>query len=297
MGTVAVTDPEGGNLVLEHMTLDTDLQAFFHLPAGITTQTRIMAYFMSAMTPDKNPLPTPGVCTNLATTKGWPAYVGSPHTDIDVGTLTITGKNAAGTDVSIVVPRGTTATDQLNRPHDIFYQFLAPDADALLKSDSFYTVKFGGVAGGMPATTFNDAIYLSADYPGVMNPGIEDNGPLIAGTDFPVSWTPPTPVNKPPAGNLVGGDVLGVTWLIDLAGAPTHVCIVPASVGHFTIPGAAISEYKTIAAARGLPIDKVIMLRNAIAHQLVRLPTTDSANQRRVDMVTLACWAQIMTVQ
>jgi len=95
-GTVMVTDPEGGNLVLEHMKLDTQLQGFFKLPAGVTTQTRIMAYFMSAQTPNANPLPAPGVCTNLATTKGWPAFVGTPHTDIDVGTLTIKGKNAAG---------------------------------------------------------------------------------------------------------------------------------------------------------------------------------------------------------
>jgi|GEM_PF-5684930 len=296
-GMAAVTDAEGGNVVLEHMTLDTELQAFFKLPTGVTTQTRIMAYFMSAQTPDANPLPAPGVCTNLATTKGWPATVGMPHTDVDVGTLTIKGKNTAGADVSIDVPKQPKGNDQLNRPHDLFYQFLQPNADALLKSDSFYTVEFGGVAGGMPATTFKDAIYLSADYGGVMNPGIEDNGPLIPGTDFPVSWTPPNPVNKPAASNLVGGDILGVTWLVDLNGSPTHVCIVPASAGTFVIPGAAITEYKAAATARGTNPKKLIMLRNAIAHQVVRLPVTDSSNKRRIDMVTLACWAQLMDVQ
>ncbi|MEO7730782.1 MAG: hypothetical protein ABIY55_07415 [Kofleriaceae bacterium] len=292
-----ITDPEGGNVILEHMTLDTELQMAFHLPAGVKTQTRVIAYFMSAMTPNANPLPSAGVCTNLATTKGWPAYVGSPHTDIDVGTLTLKGKNAAGADVSIAVTKQGVGSDQIGRPHDVFYQLLQPTVDDLLKSDSSYSVQFGGVAGGMPATTFQDAIYLSADYADVQNPSIEDNGPLIAGTDYPVAWTPPVPVNRPPPSFLVGGDVLGATWLLDMSGAPTHVCIVPASVGHFTIPGAAITEFKIAAGARGQQIDKLIILRNAIAHKLARLPSTDAANQRRIDMVSLACWAQVMDVQ
>jgi hypothetical protein len=292
----AITDPEGGNVILERMTLDTELQRAFQLPAGMATQTRIIAYFMSAHTPESNPLPAPGVCTNLATTKGWPAFVG-PHTDVDVGTLTFTGKNAAGADVSIAIPKQPKGSDQIGRPHDVFYQFLQPDVSTLLKPDSFYSVSFGGVTGGMPATNFPSAMYLAADYPSVQNPGIEDNGPLIAGTDFSVSWAPPTSVNKPPPADLVGGDILGVTWLLDITGSPTHMCVVPASAGQFKIPGATIAEFKTAAAGRGQPTNKLIMLRNAVAHQLIRLPTTDSANKRRVDMVSLECWAQVMDVQ
>jgi hypothetical protein len=294
-GSAAITDPEGGNIIFEHMTLDTDLQGVFKTPAGVNTQTRVIAYFMNAQTPDSNPLPMAGSCSNLVTTKGWPAYVGSPHTDIDVGTLTITGKNAAGTDVTMDIPKQAKGTDQIGRPHDVFYQFLQPKVDDLLKPDSFYTVKFGGVTGGMPATTFTDGIYLAADYTSVQSPGIEDNGPLIAGTDFPVAWTPGNSANKP--ADLFGGDVLGATWLLDVTGAPTHVCIVPASAGHFTIPGATITEYKAAALARGLATNKLIMLRNAIGHQILRLPSTDANNKRRIDMVTLECWAQVMDVQ
>lgn len=77
------------------------------------------------------------------------------------------------------------------------------------------------------------------------------------------------------------------------------MCVVPASAGAFTIPGAAITEYKAAAAARGQPTNKLIMLRNAIAHQVVPLPLVTGAatNKRRIDMISLECWAQLMDVQ
>ena len=302
-GGAAVSDPEGGNIILEHITFDTELAAAFHLPAGELTATRVIAYFMSAQTPPSNPLPSPGVCNNLAVTKGWPLNVGTPHTDVDVGTLTISGKNAAGTDVSFDVPKQNAGTDQIGRPHDIFYQLVTPNASALLKPDSYYDVKFGGSA-TVPATTLKDAIYLAADYPSVQNPGMEDNGPLVAGTttSFPVSWTPDPGhyANKPPAAELVAGDILGITWLLDVTGSPTHMCVVPATTGGFTIPGTAIAEYKTAAAARGQPTNKMIILRNGVAHRVVRLPLSGAANasnNRRIDMLSLECWAQLMDVQ
>lgn len=297
-GGAAVTDPEGGQIIFEHITFDTELQAAFHLPTGVTTATRVMAYFMSAQTPNSNPLPTPGACTNLETTHGWPLFVGTPHTDVDVGTLTIAGKNAAGTAVSFDVPKQPKGVDQIGRPHDIFYQVVTPDAPTLLKPDSFYDVKFGGSA-TVPATTFQQAIYLAADYPSVQSPDMENNGPLMTTADFPVAWTAGNSANKPPAAQLVAGDVLGVTWLLDVTGSPTHMCVVPATANGFTIPKATIAEYKAAAAVRQQPTNKLIMLRNAIAHQVVRLPLTTGAatNKRRVDMISLECWAQLMDVQ
>jgi hypothetical protein len=292
-----ITDPEGGQIIFEHMTFDTDLQGIFPL-AGATTATRVMAYFMSAQTPESNPLPMAGVCNNLETTKGWPLHVGSVHTDLDVGTLTMIGKNAAGAAVSFDVPKGTAPMDQIGRPHDIFYQLFQPKAGDLITPDSFYDVKFGGSA-TVPATTFAKAIYLAGEYPSVSNPSLEDNGPLKAGVDFPVAWTVGNSANKPPDSELFANTILGVTWLLDTTGSPTHMCIVPASAQSFTIPGATIAEYKVVAAARGLPTTKLVMLRNAIAHRLVRLPLTANAatNKRRIDMITLECWAQLMDVQ
>jgi hypothetical protein len=293
---VKVTDPEGGNIIFEYIYFDTELQAAFKLPAGVTTLNRIMAYFMDSQTPNLNPLPTAGQCNNLVTTKGWPQTVGNPHVDLDVGTLTITGKNKAGTAVTIDVPKQAAAgTDSIGRPHDLFYQILSPDAPKFLAPDSFYTVKLGG-AGAIKPITLPNALFLAADFT-VTSPDLENNGPLIAGTDFPVKWNPAVSMNKPPAGQMVGGDVLGVTWLVDVTGAPTHICPAAHSDGQFTIPGSAITEYKAAAMSRGQITSKVILLRNAIVHQLVELPNSETNNVRRVDMLTLVCWAQLMDVQ
>jgi hypothetical protein len=294
----SVLDPEGGQIIFEHMTFDTQAHDAFQLPVGVNTATRVMAYFMSAQTPESNPLPMAGKCNNLATTKGWPLFVGTPHTDLDVGTLTITGKNAAGTDVSFDVPKQPAGRDQIDRPHDIFYQVVTPDASTLLKPDSSYDVKFGGSA-TVPATTFPKAIYLAGEYTSVQTPALEDNGPLVAGTDFSVAWTPGVSATKPPDSALVASAILGVTWLLDFSGSPTHMCVGLAADGMFKIPGTAITEYKAAATARGRRTDKMILLRNAIAHQVVRLPLTTGAatNRRRIDMISLECWVQVMDVQ
>jgi hypothetical protein len=98
---------------------------------------------------------------------------------------------------------------------------------------------------------------------------------------------------------FVANTILGVTWLLDETGSPTHMCVAAVGDGKFTIPGATIKEYKDAAAARGRRTDQVVLLRNAIAHQVVRLPLTTGAatNRRRIDMISLECWVQVMNVQ
>jgi hypothetical protein len=284
---VKLTDPEGGHVILEYIYFDTELQTAL----GITpTAARIIAFFMNTQTPNANPLPTPGVCNNLVATRGWPVTIGTPRMDLDVGTVTVTGKNGAGADVTIPIDKQPMGLDQFGRPHDIFYQTVKPNVTDFLKPDSAYTVDFGG-AGTIPATSFNDNIFLAQDFQ-ISEPALEDNGPLVAGTDFTVKWTPATSANLP-----AGDEILGVTWLVDATGAPTHMCPTLHSAGTFTIPGTAITEYKAIAQARGLPQNKMILLRNAIVHKLARLPNGEAENQRRVDMLSVMCWAQLMDVQ
>ena len=287
---VKITDPDGGNIIFEYIYLDSELQAAFGLPAGVNTVTRVIAYFMNAQTPENNPLPTAGACNNLVSTRGWPLHVGTPHTDLDVGTLTVTGKNNAGVDTMIPIPKMPAGLDAIGRRHDIFYQTVVPIADNNLKPDSSYTVSFGG-NGAIAATNLTDSLFLAKDFT-VTSPDIEGNGPLVAGTDFPVKWNPVTSANLP-----AGDEVLGVTWLADTTGSPTHMCPTLHSAGAFTIPGAAITEYKAIAASRGLPQNKAIMLRNAIVHKLSRLPNGERDNSRRIDMLTVMCWVQLVDVQ
>jgi hypothetical protein len=290
----ALTDPEGGNIIFEYIYFDTELQAAFKLPTGVTTVNRVIAYFMNDQTPELNALPTGGKCNNLIATNGWPEYVGTPHTDLDVGTLEMTGKNTAGADVTISVAKQPKGTDAIGRAHDVFYQQINPVAANYLKFDSPYTVKFGGGGSGssaIPATTFDAGLYLAANFD-ISSPGLEDNGPLVAGTDFTVHWTPSTTAGLP-----AGDEVNLITWLLDETGAPTHMCPVPMSQGSFTIPGTAITEYQAIAKARGLHPNKMILLRNGVIHQLRRLPNGSTTNKRRIDMLTLVCWAQLMDVQ
>lgn len=284
-------DREGGNIIFEYIHLDTELQATFHLPAGVTTVNRVMAYFMNAQTPDENVLPTTDLCNNLVTTKGWPEYVGSPHTDLDVGTLTITGKNMVGADVMIDIPKLPAGTDDFGRSHNIFYQVTNQDASRFLQPDSAYTVKFGGSA-SIPATTFPDGLLLPADFQ-VSIPNLEDNGPLVAGTDYTAHWTPAASSNLP---GLSGSEVIGATWLMDTTGAPTHMCPTYHAAGQFKIPGSAITEYKDIAASRGLASNKVILLREALVSKVLKLPNGDANNQRRLDMLASISWMQLMDV-
>jgi hypothetical protein len=281
---VKITDPDGGNVLFEYIYFDSELQAG-GFPA---TANRVMVYFTASQSPSNNTLPKPGECNNLVATKGWPTYPGDAHMDLDVGEFTITGKNKAGADVTITVPKGTMPADQIGRKHEIFYQVVNPNADNFLQLDSSYTVKFGG-AGNVPATTIDDALFLSAEF-SVNSPGLNDNGPLRATQPYTVKWTPATSKNLP-----AGGEVLGLTWLLDTNTNPTHLCAQAHSAGEFTIPAAAIAEYRQIATARGTSPDKMVLLRNAVVHQLSRLPT-DETPSRRIDMLTVNCWVQLMDV-
>lgn len=285
-----LSDPEGGNVIFEYIYFDSELAAGFGLPTGITTATRVMAYFMDSHDPNANPLPTPGVCNNLEATKGWPLYVSPNANELDVGTMSITGVKGDGSPSTIEVPKQPAGTDQIGRAHRTFYQTVIPDAAKSLKQDTAYTVKFGG-AGTMPATTFQDAIFLSADFT-VKNPDLNANGPLVAGTDFKVEWNPATSANLPE-----GDEVVSLIWLADAMARPTHVCPVPHSAGTFTIPGSAITESKAVAQARGAPTTKIILLRQAIVHKLSRLPGTATNNPRRIDMLSVNCWVQLMDLQ
>ncbi len=289
--TAALTDPEGGNVIFEYIYVDTELAAAFGLPSGTNTISRSMGYFMDAQTPQDNPLPVPGQCNNLATTHGWPLWVGSPHTDLDFGAMTITGKNTAAADVTIAMPKMPAGTDAIGRAHDIYYQEITPGADALLQPSSQYDVHFAG-AGAFPAVdmTGTQGLFLPPKFD-ISSPSFEDNGPLVPGTDFTVHWTSTTPTNLP-----AGDEVLGVAWLLDSNGSPVFMCPTAASAGSMTIPGSAIADYKTAATARGANPNKVILSRQNIVHQIARLPNSESGNLRRVDMLGIYCWVQLMDV-
>ena len=284
------TPSEGGSVLLEDEHLDTDLQTTFQLPSGVTTLVRATAYFMDDQTPQANPLPVQGACNDLEKTHGWPYWVGTPHTDLDVGTVTIRGPTGASTMTSLELAKQPAGTDFLGRPHDIFYQALAPDAANYFVPDAAYDVILGG-AGTIPATTFAGRLFTPGDVT-VNTPDLEDDGPLVAGTDYTVHWMPvgaqPSPANA---------QWLGVTWLLTTNGAPAIMCPTVESADQFTIPGDAIQAYEDDAAARGTDPTHLILLRQAFGLALVRLPNGEPTNVRRIDLITAISWAQLMNVQ
>ena len=282
-----LSDPDGGQVLFEYIYFDTQLQAALGVPE---TAARVMAFFMNAHDPNNTPLPMPGQCTNLEANNGWPLFRGANREDLDIGTLTFTGKNEANADVTWEVPKQAAGNDMIGRPHNVFYQSVVPNAGTQIKPNSSYTMRMSG-GSGIPASTFEDGIFLAETFE-VNNPGLEDNGPLIGGQDFTVNWTPVTSSNLP-----AGDTVLGITWLLDVQAKPTHICPVLLSAGTFTIPGETINEYKAIAQARGLPTTNAVLLRNAIVHKVSRLPNGEDDNVRRIDMLSVLCWAQLVDVQ
>jgi hypothetical protein len=279
--------PEGGQIMFEYLHFDTELAAT-QLPPGVTTAHRVMAYFMSSHTPQANPLPTPGVCNNLEATRGWPTFVGDESEHLDVGTLTIRGKNEAGADVAREIPKLTDGADQIGRTHPIFYQHVVAPAGDFIRPDAKYTVELGG-SETIEATTFTDTILMANTFD-VLSPGLEDDGPLVAGTDFLVQWTPSQSIG-------INAEVLGVVWLVDVMGKPTHMCVTLHSVGEFTIPGRAIGQFREIAQGRGVTPDKLILLRTSLVHMLELLPNNDKENERRIDMLSVIGWAQLMDTE
>jgi hypothetical protein len=288
-------DGEGGGVIVEYVHYDTELQAAL-LPPGVTSAARVIAYFMNAHVPDANPLPVPGECNNLEADEMWPLFVADERTDLDVGTLTIRGRNESDASVDLTIPKLVSTSDALGRPHDVFYQTVVSDAGGLLVADSRYDVTFSG-AGSIPPTAMDDAIILPNEFT-VNSPDLEGDGPLIAGTDFSVGWTAATTTGMPSSDpTVIGGDVLGLAWLVDVTGRPTHLCVTLHNEGELTISGSTISEYRAIATARGASPDAVILQRSALVHRVERLPNGEACNVRRLDMLGTTSWAQRMQVQ
>jgi hypothetical protein len=320
--TLDLTDSEGGQILFEYINVDSDLQAAFGLPAGATTIMRNMAYFVSSQTPELNALPVnlapeDDGCANLYETKGWPlgppnGINGEPRTEVDVGNLVFTGKNTAGDDVENVVEKATAEThtapypfplDSWGRTHDVYYEFIPPNADQFQAADSLYTITMTGSA-DYPETTYENIAYM----PGAVQfttPDLEDDDIGLNTTDtVTVEWEAPVQPNQnvPDASKLVGGALLTAVVLGDTTGAPVMFCVVPAAQGSFDITGRTVQRFRDSVSASGGDPDHAILLRNNIAHTLGWFNNGDGTkpydpnDQRRVDILSVWCGAQVVNV-
>ena len=277
--------PDGGDLFVEYLTVDSDLQTMY----GASTLARVIAVFVDDQTPQRSTLPTPGQCENLVAQMGWPTYSGTPRTQLDVGDLTIQGPTSSGTIATTSILELTNSTDVLGRVQDVYYQLVRPDAAALLEADAPYDVTLSGTA-TIPGTTLDQPVYVPAMFQ-VSSPDLEDNGPLVAGTDYAVHWTPTASAGVPP-----NDLVLGLVWLLDTSGAPLFLCLADRSSGSFTIPGQVIADYKQLAQSRGLPSDQVILRRDAAARGVTWLPNGEPTNCRSLDLLGATSFEQLMNV-
>ena len=273
---------DGGQVLVEYVTLDSDLQAAFGLPGGATTVARAIAFFLDAQTPSQVPFPPAGACTNLAVTHGWP-LIGSPRTELDLGMVALRGPNAAGTIATTLLPKLPAGTDALGRAQDVYYQLVQPNASDVLSPGASYTVNVFGSA-MFPDTTFDSGIVLPAQF-SVYSPALDDNGPLVAGTNTTVYWMPQTPTQVNPT---------GLIWLEDVNGVPTHVCEVDYNAGLYTISGSMLTEYQQIAQARGLATNKLILRRDALVPNIVLLPNGEPNNPRALQLLAITSFEQLV---
>ena len=276
--------PDGGEVFVEYLSVDSDLHATY----GASTLARAIAVFVDSQTPQYTTLPTPGQCENLVAQMGWPIYSGTPRTQLDLGALAIHGPTSSGTIATTSIPELTNSTDALGRAQDVYYQLVQPDAATLLAPDAVYSLAVSGTA-TIPGTTLDQSVYVPAMFQ-VSAPDLEDNGPLVAGTDYPVHWTPTSSTNVSP------GPVIGFIWLLDTSGAPTFLCVADYNSGSFTIPGQTIADYKQLAQSRGLPGNQVILRRDVATHDGTWLPNGEPANCRFVDLVGVTSFEQLMNV-
>ena len=274
---------DGGQVLVEYVTLDSDLQAAAGLPAGVTTVARVIAFFLDAQTPSQVPFPPAGVCMNLAVTQGWP-LIGSPRTELDMGMVALRGPNTAGTIATTLLPKLPAGTDALGRAQDVYYQLVQPNADDVLAPGATYTVNVFGTA-MFPDTTFDSGIALPSQF-SVYSPALDENGPFVAGNNTTIFWTPgPAPSPSPP---------IGLIWLEDVDGVPTHVCETDYGAGLFTISGTTLTEYQQIAQARGLATNKLILRRDALVPNIVLLPNAEPNNPRALQLLAITSFEQLV---
>jgi len=303
----AITDFEGGQLLVEYITLDEDLRAAYSLPEGVNSVARFMGYFVGDQTPQSNPLPAVSAdetCVNLYDTDGWPLgpYDGQDRAELDVGEVTVTGLNSAGDEVSTVVTRTEDSADNWQRGHDLFYQNIPPDAANYLAPDTTYTVEMSGSA-DYPAATYEDVIYIAGEYELGISPALNDEDIGLSTTaDTLITWTQPKTPNQNQPDNLFGG-LLTVIVLGDAnTGAPVMLCPVPASNEEFLITAEQVASFRASVEARNGKgsAERAILLRNNFSHIMgwVNNGTDgapyDPANARRIDFLGVQCAAQLV---
>lgn len=307
-GTVIDFDtPVGGQVLFEYINFDDTLAAQLMLPDGVNTVTRSINWFIDDMTPETLKIPEQGSCDAQWMTNDFPSGQGDNITEVDVGGINMIGQNAAGDDVTLEIPKAHPAGadpdtdpaypdsypyDNVGLMHQIFWQAIIPNADAQMKPGSSYDVELTG-SDTFDPVTYPGAVYLPKAFT-LNSPDFNAGGPppnLTAGQDADLGWQVVTNDAAP-----MGVPIQQVIFLVDpMTHTAVYVCPTKASDGHFTIPGDVITSYREQVQAAGGNPDIAIVLRNNLTHQLAQLQNNEPDNVRRIDMISIYCYAQFFT--
>ena len=302
---VQYTSNAGGQVLFEYINFDDALAQQLMLPPGVKTMTRNIDFFMDSMDPQTLTIPPQGSCDNQWLTGDFPSGQGDNIQEIDVGGVNIIGKNAAGDDVTLAIPKAHPAGadpqtdpaypdsypyDNLGLKHNIFWQVLIPDADAQQMPGSYYDVELTG-SDTFDAVTYPQALYLPKKF-NLMSPDFNVQPPpnLVAGQDADLGWEV-VPNDAAPD----DAEIQQVIFMVD-PNTFTAVYVCPLkNNGHYTIPGDVITTYRQQVASKGGNPDIVMLLRNNLMHRIVQLANNEPDNVRRIDMVSIYCYAQLFT--
>ena len=304
-GVVAsFNDAEGGKVINEYITYGDTLAEASGFPKDVRTVYRGMAHFIRGMDPQRLDLPPSGVCTNVVTDNTiWLGNLGKEREYIDVGTVSIRQTNDAGDEVTTELPQAvdgapmTWPRDNLFVDHGedgIFYEKIQLTAGDILSAGTRGDVILSGSA-DFPATTYEGAVYVPENN-ALENPGLNDEFTMVAGEDFTVGWEELAQPNAPAASEGLVYELFELVATVNpLTGAPIHLCptVDQDADGEFVIPGEIIADYRETVTALGGNPDAIVLLRNTNAHAVVTLDPTDTANKRRVDVVSVWCYVQL----
>lgn len=259
---------EGGEVRFEYVRL-----------ASGNANARVIAFFKGDDDVDFHDYPNLAGCTLVTDDTRWPTTDPMNADYIDVGTLTITN----GTQ-TITVPKATIDSDPLQRTHGAGNWYYDPvmdvdDASDFITEKTAYDVVLGG-AGTFPATTFEDAIYIPADF-NLVNPD-DTVSPvqLEADTALDVNWQmvdSMQPSWSTPAWVIVG--------FVTPADGAVVVCVETMNDGNVNISSDFVNMVRTAAPTGGT------MIRQVLHHNVRELEGPGVQGMRRIDMIGVWCYA------
>jgi hypothetical protein len=289
---IGIDAPEGGAIFVEHVTLGDTLQAAIGLPEPNFVRT--VATAINGMTPEAMGIPTFNTCTNqwANTPTDWPMGIGTSVTYLDVGDMTVSGKNYANDATEWDLPLNTSGTDLFGRPIDEVREYLDSGVSEYIKPGTFFTIEMSGSSEVEP-TTWTDAAFVPNSF-SVINPGLNDDVTFTAGTDATVEWEEQDlPASMPP--NSAMAEVVALAS--PATGSLVIMCpFVNDPDGAATISGEMIQAYRDTVTAQGGDPDVAILVRNYNNHHIMELPNGDPDNVRRVDVIGIYCFVQLVNI-